>query len=63
MSRPRTTWAEIDKRMAEYHAQICACRTEREAQPLIEQAGWAYQNMLDRLPFRERFGMPPSGGV
>jgi len=43
--RKPLTWAEIDARMAEYHRQICECKTERQADALIEQAGWAYENM------------------
>mgnify|MGYP001596054091 CR=1 FL=1 len=56
-----TTWAEIQERMDEYHKQICATKTEQEARQIIEQAGWTYQNMLNRLPFMELYGKPTAG--
>ena len=52
-----TTWAEIQERMEQYHAQICACTTERGATDLIEQAGLTYENMKRRLPFMELYGV------
>ena len=50
------SWDEIETRMAKYLRQIEGCSTEREAIPLIEQAGRAYENMKLRLPDAWKYG-------
>ena len=44
------TWDFIQTVMDLWRADICACRTERAARPLIEAAGDEFSFMRSRMP-------------